>query len=221
MLGKIRDTKQLIWLAAAFGLVIGLLTYKITYALYSDTASSINNTFSAAEEFPTPTPTDTPSTGSATLVINEVSSVGTSAAEWIELFNKSASPVDISGWKIKDSTSDIDTFPATSPIPAGGFVIVVTNNTIVGSIPVSAVTIHLLDGDIGSGLNNAGDQAFLLNQADLEIDSMNYGSTTTPFPAPPADPGAGETLKRGPNGVDTNSADDWITTNGNSIGAAN
>ena len=43
-----------------FPITVGLLSYRVTYALFSSTAASTNNTFSAAEVFPTPTQTPTP-----------------------------------------------------------------------------------------------------------------------------------------------------------------
>ena len=45
-----------------------------------------------------------------------------SPEQWIELYNRSASPVDVSGWEFSEGVSY--TFPAGTTIPAGGFAVV-------------------------------------------------------------------------------------------------
>ncbi|MEY4513989.1 MAG: hypothetical protein RLZZ450_6111, partial [Pseudomonadota bacterium] len=60
-----------------------------------------------------------------TVVINEVESNGGVPGDWIELYNGSGAPVDVSGWAVKDN-DDTRTFAIASGtvIPAGGYVVV-------------------------------------------------------------------------------------------------
>ena len=70
----------------------------------------------------------------AEIVLNELmarnrgahtNAAGDDRADWIELHNRGARPVDLTGWHLSDDASDLTKwiFPATS-IPAGGYVIV-------------------------------------------------------------------------------------------------
>ena len=69
------------------------MSYKTTLALFSDTAQSTNNTFTASEVFPTPTPIPV---NAGDVVINEINWGGSSSStvdEWIELRNVTGSPI--------------------------------------------------------------------------------------------------------------------------------
>ncbi len=55
--------------------------------------------------------------------------------EYIELFNTTGTPVDISNWTITDATGNSFTFPAGTTIPANGFVTVVNEWT--GTLPAN------------------------------------------------------------------------------------
>ncbi len=69
-------------------------------------------------------------TVSTDIVINEIfyQGLGTSAEQWIELHNRSASPVDVSLWKFSAGVSY--QFPAGTPvIPGGGFVVIAWDPT--------------------------------------------------------------------------------------------
>src|SRR5262249_31938463 len=58
--------------------------------------------------------------------INEVESNGGTPGDWIELYNATTAPVDISGWGVRDndSTHTIYKIPAGTTIAAGGFYVV-------------------------------------------------------------------------------------------------
>lgn len=195
---------------------LGLISYKITHAFFSDTGSSTVNIFAASEVFPTATPSATPI---PELVLNEVSSDGNPNLEWVEIHNPTGSSVDVSGWTIEDALTD-DVFPTVSPIPAGGYAVVIGNASTV-SVPSSAITITLGNSTIGSGLNDTGDLIRLKTPATTIVDEMSYGNNTTVFPTPPVAPDAGESVARNPNGVDTNTAGDWVIDSSPSIGVAN
>lgn len=52
-----------------------------------------------------------PSLVSASVLINEILPHPSSGADWIELYNTESTELDISGWKIQDSTGDLTPFP--------------------------------------------------------------------------------------------------------------
>lgn len=171
----------------------------------------------------TPTPTETltptPEITLMPLVINEVSPLGDSTVEWIELYNPNQLPVDISGWKISDN-SGTDIIPPVSSIQGLNYGVIVGNASVV-VVPFSATRIQLATSTIGSGLNNTGgDQVVLSNPSDIIIDQMSYGNVAV-FPSPPHIPATGKTLSRIPNGVDTDSGTDWSNSTDPSIGADN
>ncbi|OGK16984.1 hypothetical protein A2690_02310 [Candidatus Roizmanbacteria bacterium RIFCSPHIGHO2_01_FULL_39_12b] len=222
-----RTRKILIGIVLVFFLTIGL---KFTSAFFSDAGQSQNNTFAAADTFPTPTlavtPTPSPSpTPAVIIVINEISSGGDSKDEWVELYNPTDSPINVSGWKISDKNAfdsgGDDTFPTTPSIPSLGYAVVITNNSTVAGIPSSAITIELVNANIGSGLNNTGDAVHLKNALNVVVDSMSYGNETSVFPIPPTTPSSSQSLARSPNGTDTNSASDWIIDTTPSLGISN
>ena len=58
------------------------------------------------------------------MVINEIESSGGSPGDWVELFNKGTSAVDMSGWMFRDSDDTrAYTLPAGTIIAAGGYLV--------------------------------------------------------------------------------------------------
>ncbi len=197
--------------------VLGLLSYKVTYSFFSNQVTSTGNVFAAASNFPTPTP-------SFHVVINEVFHNGGNTGsdwkdQWLELYNQTGSPVDVSGWTFSNASGS-NVLPTSSPIPANGYA-VITGNLSSTSIPIGAVHITVDSNKLGSlGFVSAGDLAKLLNGATL-IDQMSYGTDTTVFASPPAAPSSTTSVARSPNGADTDNSTDWNTNVTTSIGDAN
>ncbi|MBI2593462.1 lamin tail domain-containing protein [Candidatus Daviesbacteria bacterium] len=207
-------------LALIFVLELGFLSFKSTYALFSDNATSSGNIFSAASIFPSPSvsPSSSPSSSpSGSLVINEVFVAGNSDDEWVEIFNNTLSTVDISGWSIADNSSS-DLIPSSSPIPAGGYAVIVSDDDV--AVPLSAIRIQL-DNPIGNGFSVGNDNISLTNLSAMVVDSMNWGSDTTFFSPSIAAPANDQSLARNPNGVDTNTASDWTIDTTPTIGVSN
>lgn len=215
----------------------------VSGSFFSDAEKTVGNVLSAAISYTTPsgnpvptgtpsptslalpTSTPTPSPGNLAILVNEVYSDGQAKGEWVELFNPNAFPVDVSGWMIADKNAydngQDDTFPTSSPIPAGGYAVVITNQTTVAGIPASAITIELINANIGSGLDDDGDAVVLKNPSNAIIDAMNYGNVSEIFPSPPGAPSSGQSLARSPNGSDTNGAVDWSVDGTPTLGVIN
>jgi len=133
--------------------------------------------------------------------------------EWVEIYNPTNSPVNISGWKICDKDS-CDTIPASPTIPAKGFAIISGESstwaTYWTTIPSGTVLIDLPGDKIGNGLANDGDRVILKNASDTVIDAISYGDDTSQLnPAAPLS-GEGKSLARIVKGYDTDSATDWV-----------
>lgn len=208
-------------LTLLYTFILTAFSFQFTHSFFTSSAQSTNNTFTASSEFPA-TPTPTPI--GYGIVINEVFQSADNKDEWVELYNSTNAPIDVSGWKISDKNAydngNDDTFPSVSPVPENGYAVITTSKGIAG-IPLSAIIITLKNAKIGSGLDTTGDSVVLKNSATNIIDAMSYGTDHTFFTSPPHAPAAGKTLSRFPNGLDTNTASDWISTSSASLGTSN
>lgn len=140
--------------------------------------------------------------------------------EWVEIYNPSDEPVDISGWFIKDNGAT-STIPNASPIPSHGFALLTGNSstwtTYWKAVPPETVKIVLPGAKIGNGLANDGDRLILKDPSGRIVDQMSYEGDTSIFdPAPPLNTSGnsynlpeGHILGRDPTGYDTDTADDW------------
>jgi len=136
--------------------------------------------------------------------------------EWIEVYNRTNSTIDISGWIIEDnggaSRQRVITGPAE--IPSKGFAVITPfeSTWLYWVIPDTIVKITL-NNKIGSyGLSNEGDRIILREPAGKEIDAMSYEDDITVFELPIAAK-EGESLGRQTAGYDTDTASDWQVLN--------
>jgi predicted extracellular nuclease len=96
--------------------------------------------------------------------MNEIYSRGTTAyPDWIEVYNTSADPVDITGYKIYDSGAQTGSkpkkaFPAGSIVPGNGFLLIVVDDT---------------DAS-GFGLGSGGEDVWLENASGAIIDFVSF-----------------------------------------------
>ncbi len=134
--------------------------------------------------------------------------------EWVELYNPTAAPIDISGWDICDNTS-CDMIPLlTTPIPAYGFAVVTNASSTFAlhwtDIPASAVKIAL-GVSLGNGLADGGDRVILRDGADVVVDQVSYGTDTVALNPSVGITGLdGKSIARVVKGWDTDAASDWI-----------
>lgn len=153
------------------------------------------------------------------LIINKVYyDLGTNygvepANEWLEIYNPTDMPIDISGWKIQDNKGqDIISTSTPIPVPAFGFALITGASTTFNywSIPAGVIKIILSDGKIGGdGLDNDGDRIILKTPDGEEVDAMSYGGDTYAFDPSCPDVAKGHALGRVPNGFDTDKASDF------------
>lgn len=119
------------------------------------------------------------------LVINEIladpdatngdangdSTVEVSQDEFVEIYNTDSSSIDISGYVLADGNSDRHVFPASTIVPAGGFIVVFGGGTPTG---FSVLTQTASTGALG--LNNGGDSVILKDDIGTVLISESYGS---------------------------------------------
>ena len=107
--------------------------------------------------------------GAGSVVINEIAWAGTidnANDEWIELYNTTSQPVDLTGWYIEDDFTDKYTIPS-GVIPAKGYFLIEDNDSAVSNISADAI--------IALSLANSGDSLILKTAANTVIDSVNAG----------------------------------------------
>lgn len=114
--------------------------------------------------------------------------------EFVELFNNSEQPLDISGVVIADTTSNRFTFPANTILASGRAVIVFGGGAPPASDPAFGGSAIFVASALG--LNDTGDTVQLklpVGGSDVSIVSLNYGGTS-PVPAP-----SNQSLTRSPD----------------------
>ena len=159
-----------------------------------------------------------PSVATDHLVINEVYYAvapgrgSDTNNEWIELYNPTEVPVDITGWEICDNAG-CDTITASTTIPAHEFAVIAnSSSTWLVQWPeissTSAVTIALGTKLGSNGLSDVGDRVELRDADSALVDAMSYGTDTTYFSLP--GDRQGDSLARVVKGYDTDTSGDFI-----------
>jgi len=161
------------------------------------------NTFGAANsgqtfgDAPPPSP----------LVINEIiqnpSAVSDTNGEWFEIYNTTASPIDIDGWTIEDNDFDSHLIDNGGPlfVPSEGYV-VLGRNADSGANGGAAVDYEYS----GFFLSNSADEVVLLNASLTEIDRVEYDGGPS-FPDP-----TGASMSLLDPALDNNVGANWCTS---------
>jgi hypothetical protein len=154
------------------GLAAG--TYNDTLTLSSPGATAVEIIFSGAVIPPPPAIiiNEFLADPSATLGdANGDGTVSTTNDEFIEFYNNEAVAVDMSGWTISDALAVQHTFPASTIVPAGGFITVFAGGTPTG---ISGVVMTAIP--TGLSLNNASDVITLKDNFGTTVATHTYGA---------------------------------------------
>lgn len=186
-----------------FLLVWVLLSLQGVLAIYRETLTSTHNVFSVAFTSLTPTvnPEVTPVTNH--IVINEVQTKGiTASQDFVELYNPTAAPIDMSGWKIRKRIStgtelSLIVIPSSISISSHGYLL-------------WANTLNGYSATLGADLANTSSLAdnnsiALLNASDVVIDQVSWGTGVNQFKEGigyPDNPGVSQSIER-KAGLDT------------------
>lgn len=88
--------------------------------------------------------------------------------EWLELYNRSATAIDLTGWKLNGGIGY--DFPDTTTIPAGGYLVIAKDAT---ALQAKHPSITIL-GDYSNRLGNGGDLITLEDQNGNLADEVQY-----------------------------------------------
>ncbi len=141
----------------------------------------------------------------AQVVINEImqnpSAVSDDDGEWFELYNPTASPVDVNGWTVRDNDNDSFVIVHGGPllVPAGGYLVL--GNQLDPAIN-GGITVQYQFSDMV--LANSSDELVLFDDSMTEVDRVEWDDGTT-FPDPN---GESMELARDP-GLDNNAGASW------------
>ncbi len=113
--------------------------------------------------------------GQSPLVVNEIMYAPASPEpEWIEILNRSGTPVNVKKWQITDATGSRHVLSASDIIIAAGAYLLLTRDSAAlhgarGALPCAVVSVSGFPS-----LNNSGDAVVLLDAQGRTVDSMYY-----------------------------------------------
>jgi hypothetical protein len=164
------------------------------------------NSVGTPQYFYTPTPA-APNIAGAGVVINEIHynpDVETQLVDFVELFNSSTQPIDVSGWKFTNGITFV--FPAGTTIGAGQYLVLAQNSgqfqSKFGFAPF---------GQFVGTLSTNGEKVALANAANKTVDEVDYGAGF-PWPTvgdPLTTPGTGGSIQLINPGLDNDLGGHW------------
>ena len=135
---------------------------------------------------------------SGLLLINEVMyhpAENENTNEWIELYNPTSEPLDVSGWMIADEKetdtlqADTDHGDGTTSIPPGGYAIITDKGTTIYetyTVAENAIRLSVDDSTLcGYGLNNQKEKIILIDPIGTPIDAIEWGEDYDDVPGSP------------------------------------
>jgi len=106
------------------------------------------------------------------IVINEIMYAPPSGqAEWVELYNRTDSSVNIKGWSFADNKTTVTLTNNDINIPSKAFIVVSKDSTVLNNynVPVQLVVFSNMPS-----LNNSGDAVVVKDSIGILIDSLSY-----------------------------------------------
>jgi hypothetical protein len=112
-----------------------------------------------------------PGTNYNDVVINEIMySPSTGQPEWVELYNRTGSPVNLRKWKFSDASSSVTITNLDKLIPAESYIVLTADSSILNFYNISSEIIELNL----PALNNSGDAVAIADSLGNIIDSLFY-----------------------------------------------
>ncbi|MEJ2544007.1 MAG: CotH kinase family protein [Calditrichaceae bacterium] len=151
-------------------------------------------------------------TNSSGIVINEInynSSDLFDSGDWIELYNNSTEPIDLSNWIFTDSgIGHSFIIPDSTIIESEQYLVLVENDT---AFTDRFPAVNNYIGKMGFGLSGSGEFIKLTDDAGQIIDSLTYDDTA---PWPTAPDGNGPTLELMNPSSDNSKGENWVASAG-------
>ncbi|MEJ2627110.1 MAG: CotH kinase family protein [bacterium] len=144
------------------------------------------------------------------IVINEInyhSSQDVDPEDWVELYNNSDFPVDLSGWKFKDSNdTHVYSIPDNTILNADAYIVLCRDLSAFGNVFPDVANVL---GDLDFGFDGNGELLRLYDEGLTIVDSLTYDDR---FPWPLEPDGNGPTLAlKNPN-LDNTIAENWTAS---------
>ncbi|MDO8550231.1 MAG: lamin tail domain-containing protein [Ignavibacteria bacterium] len=105
------------------------------------------------------------------VVINEIMyAPSTGEPEWIELYNRTESPVNLKGWEFSDNSTNVTITTNDKIIESGSFIVLSKDSSILNfyTVPVEIIVLNL------PALNNTGDAVVIKDSLGILLDSLSY-----------------------------------------------
>ena len=105
------------------------------------------------------------------VVINEIMYAPSSGEpEWVELYNRTDSPINLRKWKFSDASSTVTITNTDKFIPAKSFIVLTADSSILNfyNVPSEIIKFSL------PSLNNTGDAVMIKDSIGVKIDSLYY-----------------------------------------------
>lgn len=112
-----------------------------------------------------------PGTNYNDVVINEIMyAPSTGEPEWIELYNRTDSPINLRKWKFSDASSTVTITNTNKFISAKSFIVLTADSSILNfyNVPSEIIKFSL------PALNNTGDAVMIKDSIGVKIDSLYY-----------------------------------------------
>lgn len=126
--------------------------------------------------------------------------------EWIELYNRSASTINITGWRLQGVGEFI--FPATTQISGYGYLVVAKDSAALKA-KYPAISSKII-GDFTGGISNDGERIRLVNGTGVVIDEVRYYEDK---PWPEYADGGGSSLELRDPDADNRKPEAWADSN--------
>jgi len=139
--------------------------------------------------------------------INFDSAPEADSADWIELYNRTGTAVDVTGWQLSDGDGESYTFPPNGILWPQSYLVLCRDR--IRFKDVHPYVKNLL-GNLPFGLSSEGDSLHLLDLEGNVIDRVDY-AVTAPWPAPTR--GTGYTLELTDASSDNNLGEHWRAVN--------
>jgi hypothetical protein len=113
----------------------------------------------------------------ASPVINEInykSSVLFDTEDWVEFYVPSADSVDFTGWKFRDDSLHVFTFPAHYRVPGREYLVLCRDTAKFRSLRPEVKRVL---GNMNFGLSSAGERIQLIDSGGTIVDDVQYGSS--------------------------------------------
>lgn len=141
---------------------IALVEYSLDENTNNNQASAIGQVLSPAVAF-------------NAVVVNEIMYAPTTGEpEWVEIYNKSASPINLKNWRIKDNTTTQATISTTDLIIQPDSFLVISNSASITNFYLVASRFVVVSFP---ALNNTDDAVVIKDSSGFIIDSMYYFSS--------------------------------------------